>query len=65
MKMSYFENTDTLYIEFNSAAVVDSRDLTEDTLIDLDANGGVVAITTEQASRRADLRRLVLEGLAA
>jgi uncharacterized protein YuzE len=35
MKIRYFPDTDTLYIEFRSAGVAETRDLDEDTLLDL------------------------------
>jgi len=39
MKIQYFKSTDTLYIEFSRGAIVETRDLDEDTVIDLDASG--------------------------
>ncbi|MEK9703511.1 MAG: DUF2283 domain-containing protein, partial [Deltaproteobacteria bacterium] len=61
----YFEDTDTLYIEFQSQQIAQTRDLDENTLLDLDANGNVCAITFEHASQRADISRLQVEGIAA
>lgn len=37
MKIRYFTDTDTVYIEFREAAVVETRDLGEDAIADLDA----------------------------
>ncbi|MFW5452164.1 DUF2283 domain-containing protein [Thioalkalivibrio sulfidiphilus] len=65
MKLKYFEDTDTLYIEFRSDDIAESRDLDENTVIDLDAQGNVCAITFEHASKRTDLHHLTLEGIAA
>ena len=65
MKVQYFADTDTLYIEFSDHAIVETRDLDEDTLIDLDAKGNVCALTQEHASRRTDVHRLAVEGIAA
>ena len=53
MKVRYFADTDTLLIEFRDAPVVESRDLDENTLLDVDAEGNICAITVEHASRRA------------
>lgn len=39
MKVSYFEDTDTLYIEFRAGDVVETRDLDENTVFDMDAGG--------------------------
>jgi uncharacterized protein YuzE len=53
MKLRYFRDTDTLLIELRDAAIAETRDLDEDTTLDLDAGGGLCAITIEHASRRA------------
>jgi uncharacterized protein YuzE len=65
MKVSYFEDTDTLYIEFRNSDIAESRDLDENTLLDVDAEGNVCAITFEHASQRTDVSRLIVEGIAA
>ena len=65
MKLSYFQDTDTLYIEFKSTDIVESRDLDQDTILDIDSKGNVVAITVEHASNRTDVHQLTLEGIAA
>lgn len=65
MKVQYFEETDTLYIEFRAEGIVESRDLDENTVMDVDAEGNVCAITFEHASLRTDVRHLTVEGIAA
>jgi uncharacterized protein YuzE len=65
MKIQYFEDTDTLYIEFRDREIVETRDLDENTAIDVDAEGNVLAITFEHASKRTDVRSVTLEGIAA
>ena len=45
--------------------VVETRDLDENTLLDLDAEGNLLAITFEHASQRTDVRQLTVEGIAA
>ena len=65
MKIRYFQDTDTLYIEFRAAQVSETRDLDEDTLVDLDEQGAVCAITLEHASARADIPALSYEQIAA
>ena len=65
MKIKYFQDTDTLYIEFKSVPVSESRDLDENTLLDLDAEGNVCGITVEHASDRADIPRFSFEQIAA
>jgi uncharacterized protein YuzE len=65
MKIQYFKSTDTLYIEFRAAEVVESRDLDEDTVIDLDADGKICAMTMEHAHKRTDVPNLTFEEIAA
>jgi len=64
MKVQYFEDTDTLYIEFQAGKISEPRDLDENTLLDLDSDGNVCAITFEHASRRTDISHLEVEGIA-
>ena len=47
MKIQYFQDTDTLYIEFKAAEVAETRDLDENTLLDLDREGNIRGITVE------------------
>ena len=65
MKIKYFQDTDTLYIEFKATAVSESRDLDENTLLDLDAEGNVCGITIEHARDRADIPQFSFEQIAA
>ena len=65
MKVCYFEDTDTLYIELREAAVVETRDLDENTLIDTDDQGRMVALTIEHAQDRAELTNFVFERVKA
>ncbi|HBB95224.1 MAG TPA: hypothetical protein DC054_07515 [Blastocatellia bacterium] len=57
MKIQYFQDTDTLYIEFRPGEVAESRDLDENTILDLDQKGNICGITVEHASQRADIPR--------
>ena len=65
MKVRYFADTDTLYIELNDHPVVDTRDLDDDTLLEFDEQGQLSAITVEHASRKGDVKHLTVEGIAA
>ena len=65
MKIAYFEDSDTLYIELDPRHIDETRDFDENTLLDLDAAGNICGITLEHASERTDLDRLSISGLAA
>jgi uncharacterized protein YuzE len=55
MKIKYFSDTDTLYIEFRETPIAETRDFDENTLLDLDSMGDICAITLEHASTRAGI----------
>ena len=55
MIVKYFEDTDTLYLQFNPNEVIESRDLDQDILVEYDKNGHVVAITLEHARQVANV----------
>jgi len=61
MKIQYFQDTDTLYIEFKAADVTETKDLDEDTVLDLDKDGNISAITIEHAKQRADIPKFSYE----
>jgi uncharacterized protein YuzE len=55
MKIKYFQGTDTLYIEFRSVEVAETRNLNENTLLDFDREGNISAITVEHTRERAEI----------
>jgi uncharacterized protein YuzE len=65
MKIKYFQDTDTLYIEFRLAEVAETRDLDENTLLDVDEEGKICGITVEHASERADIPEFSFERVSA
>lgn len=65
MKIKYFQDTDTLHIEFRPVESAETKDLDENTLLDLDDNGNICAITIEHAQERADIPHFSFEQIAA
>ena len=65
MKIKYFKDTDTLYIELRDTEVGETRDLDENTQVDLDTRGELCGITIEHASQRTDIPNLSFEQVAA
>ncbi len=65
MKIRYFTDTDTLYIEFRDHPVAETRDLDENTLMDVDTEGNICAITVEHASKRAGIPEFSYEEVTA
>lgn len=58
MKLHYYPETDSLYIELKSTAGVEAREISDGLMVDLDADGEVVGFDLDAASRRFDLTRL-------
>ncbi len=65
MNIKYFQDTDTLYIEFRKGDVAETRDLDENTLLDVDSSGQIVAMTIEHARDRADIPQFSFEQITA
>lgn len=63
MNVKYFQDTDTLYVEFHKGKISETRDLDENTLLDVDATGNIVAMTIEHARERLPFVEGVLAGL--
>jgi uncharacterized protein YuzE len=58
MKLRYYPETDSLYIELNSAPGAEVREIVEGLVVDLDANGDVVGFDIEHASHKLDLSKV-------
>ena len=65
MRIRYFTDTDTLLIEFKDRPVAETRDLDENTVLDMDANGNICSLTIEHASQRADIPQFSHEQVTA
>jgi uncharacterized protein YuzE len=55
MKLHYYPETDSLYIELKSAPGTQTREIVEGLNVDLDANGDVVGFDIDHASSKLDL----------
>lgn len=55
MKITYFRDTDTLLVNFNENEIVDTRDLNENVLIELDNNGNIVSMTIEHTKQQTEI----------
>jgi len=65
MTIKYFQDTDTLHIAFRAAEVEETRDLDENTQLDIDKDGNICAMTIEHARERADIPHFSFEQIAA
>ncbi|MCX7046585.1 MAG: DUF2283 domain-containing protein [Candidatus Sumerlaeota bacterium] len=56
MQVHYFPDTDTMLINFNDNEIIETRDVNENILIELDKNGGLVSMTIEHATQQTNIR---------
>lgn len=55
MKVTYFDDTDTLLVYYNDHKIVETKDLNENTLLELDENGNIVSMTIEHAKEQTEV----------
>jgi uncharacterized protein YuzE len=65
MKLNYYPETDSLYIDLAGKTSVESREVSEGVILDYDSSGNLVGIDIDNASRKLDLGELVLSKLPA
>ncbi|MBI4532493.1 MAG: DUF2283 domain-containing protein [Candidatus Melainabacteria bacterium] len=58
MKLHYYPETDSLYIELSNEASSESREIADCVVVDFDAVGDVVGIDIDHASKKLDLSSL-------
>ncbi len=63
MKLSYYSDTDSLYVELKPGPGAETREVAAGLNVDLDANGDVVGFDIDHASKRLDLSTLETEAL--
>lgn len=63
MKLNYYPDTDSLYIDLSEQTSVESREVSEGIVLDYDAEGNIVGIDIDNASRKVDLKQLTLSKL--
>jgi uncharacterized protein YuzE len=65
MKLNYYPETDSLYIDLSEQASVESREISEGVVLDYDAQGKLVGIDIDNASTKVDIRKLTVSKLPA
>jgi len=63
MKLTYYADTDSLYIDLSEQPSVDSQEISEGIVLDYDANGNLVGIDIDNASQKVQLKELTLSKL--
>lgn len=65
MKLNYYPETDSLYIDLAEQISAESKEVSEGIVLDYDADGNLVGIDIDNASKKLDLKKLVLSKLPA
>jgi uncharacterized protein YuzE len=63
MKLTYYPETDSLYIDLSEQPSVDSQEISEGIVLDYDASGNLVGIDIDNASQKVQLKELTLSKL--
>lgn len=58
MKIRYFSDTDTAFIEFSNESVEETKEISENLYIDLDGRGNLVSMTIEHANEKANIAEI-------
>jgi uncharacterized protein YuzE len=59
VKLNYYPETDSLYIDLASRPSAESQEVSEGVVLDYDADGNLVGIDIDHASRKLNLREVV------
>ena len=63
MKLNYYADTDSLYIDLSEQPSSESREVSAGVVLDYDAGGNVVGIDIDNASKKVQLEHLILNKL--
>jgi len=58
MKLNYYTETDSLYIDLSEKTSVESKEIAKGVIIDFDENGTIVGIDIDKASTIVNLNKL-------
>ncbi len=63
MKLNYYPETDSLYIDLSEKTSVESKEISEGVVLDYDEAGNLVGIDIDNASLKVQLKELILNRL--
>jgi uncharacterized protein YuzE len=63
VKLNYYPETDSLYIDLSERSSTESREVSEGVVLDYDVDGRLVGIDIDNASERVELKKLILTNL--
>ncbi len=65
MRINYYPETDSLYIDLSSKPSADSREVSDGIVLDYDESGNLVGIDIDEASTKMEIGELILSKLPA
>jgi uncharacterized protein YuzE len=65
MKLNYYKDTDSLYIDLSSKPSTESREISVGIVLDYDTEGNLVGIDIDNASTKVDLKEISLSKIPA
>ncbi|MBW2079187.1 MAG: DUF2283 domain-containing protein [Deltaproteobacteria bacterium] len=65
MKLNYYPETDSLYIDLSATSSVESKEISEGVVLDYDSEGHLTGIDIDNASHKIDLKEIVLSKIPA
>jgi len=65
MKLNYHRDTDSFYIDLSAKPSAESREISEGIVLDYDAEENLVGIDIDNASRKIDLKEVILSKIPA
>jgi uncharacterized protein YuzE len=65
MKLNYYPETDSLYIDLSERTSVESREISQGVVLDYDADGNLVGIDIDNAGAKVDIQKLTVSNLPA
>jgi len=63
MKLNYYPETDSLYIDLSEKTSAKSKEISEGVVLDYDVDGNLVGIDIDNASKKIQLKELILSRL--
>ena len=65
MKLNYYPDTDSLYIDLSSHPSAESREVSKGIVLDYDAQGNLTGIDIDNATHKIDLKEIILSKIPA
>jgi len=63
MRLNYYPETDSLYIDLAERSSTESKEVSQGVVLDYDSEGNLVGIDIDNASQKIDLKKLILSKL--